>query len=153
MQSGVHLMTVEAGPAIAATGITLVEPHLGIIDLCRMIEGLLPEPPARQPLAISGLDSLLLAADGDPREGEPRALLQPVRHCLMQGRRYFHWKQIPLIFWVEGTLEGTAGGTPGLDALALVAGGRRIELGFLLGSQLKPMLPGQTGWWWSPQLG
>lgn len=144
MQEGLHVAEKQAFSTLSARGLVLPGRMLGVLDVCRMIEGQLPEPPPRQPLGIVGLEALLLA---DVKQA--RTVLLPVRRALLEGKRYFHWKQIPLVFVVDGTLEGT----PGLTGLQLRLGEQTIGLSFLLGSQLKPTLPDSKAWWWSPQVG
>lgn len=131
-------------PELVSRGASIPTQRVGLLDLCRMIEGHLPEPSPRQPLGVVGLDALLMAD-----EAQARALLQPVRRVLLEGKRYFHWKQIPLVFLVEGTLDGA----PGLDGLSLTVAGHKHDLTFFLGNHLKPTLPDSKAWWWSPQVG
>lgn len=109
-----------------------------------MIQGLTPEPPEHTPLGLTGLDALLLAAGDDTT-----TILRSIRDRLLAARRYFAWKQIPLVFLLEGEIDDPRDGT----GLYLELRDRRWSLGPLLGTKLEPHTPDTTGWWWASHFG
>lgn len=144
MQEGVHVVRLEALAGLGQRGVELPSPWLGVLDLLRAIEGLHPEPTAGHALGVVGLERLLEAARGD-RDG----VVQRVRLGLHQGKRYFAWKRIPLVFLVRCGLEAESDGRGPF----LVLGTERVDLAPLLGGGLAPV-PGSDGaWWWGAQLG
>lgn len=130
---GVHLIYSGALPALAHTGVSLPRPALGVIDLLRALEGRLPEPPARSPLVVGGLEALLRATP------EPAPALQVIRAALVEARAWFSWRQVPLVFLVDIPPIG--------PAHALTLDGHPLVL--LLGSRLQQRA---EGWWASTQL-
>jgi hypothetical protein len=144
MQVGVHLVERTRLPTLAAHGVDVPEPWMGVLDALRMVAGHLPEPPEARPLGLVGLDALLSAAPGDAG-----TVLRAVRSGLVEARRYFTWKQIPLVLLVEGKIDDPADGT----GLGLTLGPRRWALAPLLGVRLAPARPDANGWWWTPQIG
>ena len=144
MQLGVHVVQRERLSALAAAGVEVPEPWMGLLDALRMVEGHLGEPPEGQPLGLVGLEALLGAVPG-----EGTALLQALRTGLVEARRYFAWKRIPLVFLVPGTVDDPQDGT----GLTLEHQGRRWPLAPLLGTHLVAARLATPGWWWAPQLG
>ena len=144
MQAGVHVVERARLAPLAAAGALVPEPFMGVLDVLRMVEGHLPEPPGGQPLGVVGLDALLKAAAGDPTR-----LLQGMRAGFVEARRYFAWKAIPVVMLVEGRIDD-----PGDDTgLYLCSAERRWSLAPLLGTRLTPARAGSAGWWWASQIG
>jgi len=114
-----------------------------MLDAVRAVEGLDREPAPDRPLVLTGLATLLCEAHGDGSE-----LMRVVRSSLGEGRAYFSWKNIPLVFVVGGHLEDPGDGS----GLVLEADERRWSLAPLLGTSWNPAHPNAAGWWWSPQL-
>jgi hypothetical protein len=144
MQAGLHVVERGRLASLAAAGVDVPEPFMGILDALRMVEGHLPEPPAGQPLGLVGLDALLRAVPGDPTR-----MLQGMRAGLVEARRYFAWKAIPVVILVEGRIDDLADDT----GLYLCSAERRWPLAPLLGTRLTPARPDAGGWWWAPQIG
>lgn len=144
MQLGVHVVERPRLPALAAVGVDLPEPWTGVLDALRTVAGQLPEPPEGRPLSLVGLDALLSAVPGDGA-----TVLRAVRGGLVEARRYFAWKQIPVVLLVEGRVDDPADGT----GLGLSHGGRRWSLSPLLGVRLTPARLDAAGWWWTHQIG
>lgn len=143
MKTGIHIIQRRMLPRLEPRGVEVPAPHLGVLDLARAIEGLLPEPPPQRPLGIIGLDALMRI-----ESEEAGAILRRLRRSLHDGKGYFEWKQIPLVFLTRGELTGEhedAG-----PALAL--GDRAAPLAPLFGSRLRPV-PDTHGWWWAAQPG
>ena len=143
MKTGVHVVERGRLTALAEHGIEVPRPWWGVLDVLRMLEGHRPEPPPGRPLVVTGVDALLRAA------GEAGPVLRALRTGLAEGRRYFAWKEIPLVVLLDGEVEDPRDGT----GLALRADGRRWPLAPLLGTPQQPARPGTDGWWWAPQLG
>ncbi len=144
MKLGVHLAERARLGHLGPSGLVVPEPWMGILDCLRMVEGHLPEPEPGRPLGLVGLDALLMAV-GD----ESTPLLKALRTGLVQARRYFDWKKIPVALLVDGTVDDPADGT----GLVLTRGERRWPLAPLLGTRLEPALSKTNGWWWAPQIG
>jgi hypothetical protein len=143
MQRGVHLVERARLPSLAAHGVSVPEPWMGLLDVLRMVEGHYPEPPEAKPLGLVGLDALLRATPGDGA-----GVMLAIRGGLADARSYFAWKQIPLVILVDGQIEDLGEGV----GQRLVGGERRWSLTPLLGSGLTPGRPGVLGWWWASQL-
>ena len=144
LQTGLHLVLRAALPTLAERGLRVPEPWIGVVDLARMVEGRLSEPPSGQPLGIVGLDALVQAS-GDGLHGT----LAVIRRGVHDGKRYFDWKQIPLVFLVEGTLEVD----PEAGGPVLRHGRERFPLYALFGRSIAPLSADDATWWWTPQLG
>lgn len=143
LELGLHLVR---GEALGEAGLRVPEPWIGVLDLCRMVEGHLPEPPERTPLGVCGLSELCRAAGPEALHGA----LAVVRGAVHDGRSYFDWKKIPLVFVLRGaSLEHD----PEAGGVVLGVAGGRFSLVPLFGRGLSPARPGQSDWWWSPQLG
>jgi hypothetical protein len=141
MQLGIHLIERGALAALATKGVEVPEPWIGVIDLARTIEGLLPEPVSRRPLGVVGLDRLLEAA-GD----EAPAVMSLLRRSFHDGRSYFEWSRIPLVVLVAGRLGPHHDGGP-----ELTLGAKRWPLAPIVGKRLEPVA-GDDRWWWAPQI-
>jgi hypothetical protein len=164
MQPGLHIVERARLASLAAAGVDVPEPYMGVLDVLRMVEGHLPEPPAGQALGVVGLDALLRAVAGSavisPGDlgaqlgGDPSRLLQGLRTGFVEARRYFAWKAIPLVFLVDGTIDDPADDT-GLHLNGAASSGPapRWPLAPLLGTRLTPARAGLSGWWWAPQIG
>jgi hypothetical protein len=144
MMQGLHVVERARLPSLAAAGLDVPEPWMGLLDALRMVEGHNPEPPEKRVLGLVGLDALLRAVPG-----EGTTVLQAVRNGLVEARRYFSWKEIPVVLLVEGRIDDPADGS----GLALLHGPRRWPLAPLLGTRLSPARPDTAGWWWAPQIG
>lgn len=144
MQLGMHVIERAALSKLATHGVEASEPGMGILDALRMVEGHLPEPPEGRPLVLVGLDALVRAVPG-----EATAVLQAVRTGLVEARRYFAWKQIPLVLLLDGRVEDLADGS----GLHLWHGPRRWSLAPLLGTRFAAARPDARGWWWATQIG
>ncbi len=142
MQLGIHLIERTALEDLRAKEVEVPQPWVGMLDLARIIEGLLPEPEADRPLVAVGLEAVLEAV-GD----EAPATLSRLRRSLHEGRAYFEWSRIPLVMVVSGRLEAHPDGGPGLTR-----DGKSWPLAPLVGKRLEPV-GGDARWWWSPQLG
>ena len=143
VRAGVHVVAEGATAGLAAHGLDVRRPTWGVLDVLRMLDGHRPEPSAGKPLFVGGLDALARASsDSGP-------LLRAARSGLLEGREYFAWKQIPLVFVVAGEVVDRRDGS----GLLLDDGRDLIELAPLLGAKLEPAKPGVAGWWWAPQLG
>jgi len=125
-------------------GVELPGPWVGLLDLGRMVEGLMEEPQPKQPLSVVGLDELL-RVDAERVDG----LMRRVRQSIHDGKGYFAWKEIPLVLLVHGRLEGLPGDEEGLK---LHVGGEQVPLTPLVGRGLKPV-GDDDAWWWAPQPG
>ncbi|KIG19091.1 hypothetical protein DB30_05995 [Enhygromyxa salina] len=144
MKQGIHIIERRRLAALAREGVDVPRPWLGILDALRMVQGHLPEPLETSPLGLTGLDGLLAAANEDPTN-----LLRAIRGGLVAARRYFAWKNIPLVLLLEGDVDD-----PRDDSgLHLEYVGQRWALAALLGTHLEPAKPGVEGWWWAPQIG
>jgi hypothetical protein len=143
MQPGVHVVEAARLPSLASQGVEAPEPWQGVLDVLRMVEGHLPEPPPDQPLVVLGLDALL---DAVPDSSTP--MLQAIRTGLVEAGRYFAWKRIPLVFALRGRLDD-----PGDGGLVLWHGTRSWRLAPLFGTRMQIARPGVEGWWWAHQLG
>jgi hypothetical protein len=144
MQPGLHVVERARLAPLAALGVDVPEPFMGILDVLRMSEGHLPEPPAGRPLGVVGLDAMLAATPGDPTR-----LLQAMRAGLVEARRYFAWKAIPVVMLVDGEVDNPADDT----GLHLRLGARRCALAPLLGTRLSTARADARGWWWASQIG
>ncbi len=144
MRPGQHVIRRSSLTALQRYGVDVPEPRFGLIDVLRLVEGHLSEPPEGVPLGITGVTALLRATQGDAA-----AVLQAARTGLVEARRYFAWKRIPLVLLVEGDIDAPANGS----GLVVIADGRRWSLTPLLGTRLEPALAGVDGWWWAPQIG
>jgi hypothetical protein len=144
MQLGIHVVERSRLPVLAAAGVDVPEPWTGVLDVLRAVSGHLPEPTEGRALGLVGLDALLAAVPGDGA-----TVLRAVRGGLVEARRYFSWKQIPVVLLVEGKIDDPADGT----GLGLTHGGRRWSLAPLLGVRLTPARPDAAGWWWTSQIG
>lgn len=143
MQLGLHLIVRKDLGRLAEQGAEVSAPYLGVVDLVRAVEGNLPEPPPSMPLGLVGLDALCLASGSGAHEA-----LAVIRRGVHDGKRYFDWKQIPLVFLVEGELDHDPRG-----GAMLRSDGERFSLHPLLGRGIKPLHRDQLNWWWTPQLG
>ena len=76
-------------------------------------------------------------------------MLQGIRAGLIEARRYFAWKEIPLVILIDARIDDPADGS----GLYVVSGERRWPLGPLLGTRLSAVANKRDGWWWAPQLG
>ena len=115
---------------------------MGVLDVLRMIEGFLPEPPPGLPLRVLGTEALIDAAD------DRAAVLHAIRSSLVAARGYFGWSRIPIIFEFDGRLEASPSG------LELVRPFRRVSLTPLVGTRVEPVGDSpDTEWWHSDQLG
>lgn len=144
MQLGMHVIERARLAKLAAHGVDLAEPWMGILDVLRMVEGHLPEPPEGRPLVLTGLDALVRAVPG-----EATAVLQAIRTGLVEARRYFTWKQMPVVLLLDSSVDDPADG----GGLILAHGPRRWPLAPLLGTRLSAARPDVAGWWWAPQIG
>lgn len=144
MKQGLHVIELARLPHLAASGANVPEPWMGMLDVLRMVEGHLPEPAEKQPLGIVGVEALLRAA---PDDATP--VLQGIRAGLIEARRYFAWKEIPLVILIDARIDDPADGS----GLYVVSGERRWPLGPLLGTRLSTVANNRDGWWWAPQLG
>lgn len=144
MQQGIHVVERHRLAALAREGLDVPQPWHGILDGLRMTQGLASEPPERRPLTLTGLDALLLVIEDDATH-----VLRSIRDPLMAARRYFTWKQIPLVLLLEGEIEDRRDGS----GLHLRLRGHRWSLGPLLGTKLEPAFPHITGWWWASHFG
>lgn len=144
MQPGLHVVERARLAPLAALGVDVPEPFMGILDVLRMAEGHLPEPPPGRPLGVVGLDAILSASPGDPTR-----LLQAMRVGLVEARRYFAWKAIPLVLLVDCEVDDPADET----GLHVRIGARRCPLAPLLGTRLAAARVDTHGWWWASQIG
>lgn len=144
MKVGLHVAERSRLSHLGPNGLVVPEPWMGILDCLRMIEGHLPEPAPNQPLGIVGLDALLNGMTGDST-----TMLQAVRKGLVHARRYFNWKEIPVVVLLDGRVVDAEADT----GLALEHGTRQWSLAPLLGTRLRPVLANVHGWWWAPQIG
>jgi hypothetical protein len=119
-------------------------PFVGVLDLARMVEGLVAEPEPGRPLGVVGLELALEAAGSGSQE-----LAAALRGIIMAGKSYFEWKRIALVFAIDAPLEGALE-TSG-PVVALPRG--RMPLWPFFGKTLAPRIEGESHWWWSPQLG
>lgn len=130
--------------SLAAAGVDVPEPWMGILDVLRMVEGHLPEPTEGRPLGVVGLEALLRAVPGDGT-----TVLQAVRRGMSEARRYFTWKEIPVVLILEGHIENPPEGS----GLQLTRSERHWSLAPLLGTGFSSARPDTSGWWWAPQIG
>ncbi len=144
MQLGIHVVERARLSTLAASGVEVPEPWMGVLDALRMMEELLPEPPADQPLGLVGLDALLCAAGS-----ESTPLQRTIRAGFAEARHYFSWKRIPVVLLLNGRVDDLRDGS----GLALLFAERRWPLAPLLGTRLAPARAGVKGWWWAPQIG
>jgi hypothetical protein len=144
MKQGLHVIELGRLPRLAAAGADVPAPWMGVLDVLRMVEGHLPEPVERRPLGIVGVEALLRAAPEDAT-----SVLQGVRAGLLEARRYFTWKEIPIVVLIDATVDDPSDGS----GLYVVSGERRWPLGPLLGTRLAPVTSKNDGWWWAPQVG
>lgn len=144
MKQGYHIVESSRIASLASAGLTVPEPWFGLLDLLRMVEGHLPEPESARPLGVIGLDGLLQAVSGDVTN-----VLQALRVGLVESRRYFAWKQIPVVLLVRGALEDRHDGS----GLRLSHGAGGWPLAPMLGTHFEPIRPDLTGWYWAPQIG
>lgn len=144
MQQGYHVVESHRIASLAAAGLTVPQPWVGILDLLRMVEGHLPEPAPARPLGVVGLDALLRAVVGDVTN-----VLQALRAGLVESQRYFVWKQIPVVVLVRGTLEDRHEGS----GLRLNHSAGTWPLAPMLGTHFAPVRPDVEGWYWAPQIG
>jgi hypothetical protein len=143
VKTGIHIIQRSLLPRLEPKGVHVPTPYVGVLDLARTINGLLPEPTAYAPVGIVGVDALMRMEDG-----EVDAIGRRLRRVLHEGMSYFEWKQIPLVFLTRGALSGQDSDRgPELDV-----GGRRVSLSPLFGSRLQ-YIPDSQGWWWAPQPG
>jgi hypothetical protein len=143
-QSGIHVLERRRLGGLSREGVDVPEPWMGVLDVLRMVEGHRPEPPERQPLGVHGLDALVAAVPD-----EALGVLQALRSGFVEARRYFTWKEIPVVLLVDGAVDDPSDGT----GLYLAAGERRIPLAPFLGTRFQPARPKVAGWWWAPQIG
>ncbi|MFO7567264.1 MAG: hypothetical protein R6X02_31760 [Enhygromyxa sp.] len=144
MQQGIHVVERRRLAALTREGVEIPRPWLGLLDALRMIQGYVPEPPEAQPLGLTGLDELLTAANEDPTN-----LLRSVCGSFVSARRYFAWKEIPVVLLLKGNVDDPSDES----GLHLEYHGQRWSLAALLGTRLEPAKPGTSGWWWAPQIG
>lgn len=95
-------------------------------------------------MGLVGVESMLRAAPDDAT-----SVLQGIRTGLIEARRYFAWKEIPLVILIDARIDDPADGS----GLHVVSGERRWPLGPLLGTRLSAVANQRDGWWWAPQLG
>ena len=139
-QTGVHLIQRDE---LRRLGGRMPRASVGVVDLVRTVEGLLPEPVEGEPLFVVGLVTAIDAAV------EPANVGAVLRGLVVSGRSYFEWKRIPLVFVTRATLDGALeDGGP----MARV-GGRTHRLAAFFGQTLKPRTEGRSEWWWAPQMG
>jgi hypothetical protein len=143
MKLGVHLIERGKLPLLSAVGVDVPPPWMGILDVLRMVEGHLPEPPEKQPLGIVGVEAIVRTAP------DATKVLQALRAGLLEARRYFGWKEIPLVFLPDARVDDASDG----NGLVLELGARRCSLAPLLGTRLTPVREKSDGWWWAPQIG
>ena len=141
---GIHVIERRLLGTLSREGVEVPEPWMGVLDVLRMVEGHFPEPPERRPLGVHGLDALLAAAPG-----EAQGVLQALRLGFVDARRYFTWKEIPVVLLVDGIIDDPRDGT----GLHLVRDDRRIALAPFLGTRLEPARKVAAGWWSAPQIG
>ena len=144
MKSGIHLIERQRVLSYKTQGVDVPAPWLGIVDLLRTIEGHLPEPDPRRALGVIGLDRLFVAGAANLE-----SVLASLRGLLYSGMQYFEWKEIPLVFLLDGQL----GGEFDTDGAQLVFRETRFGLNALFGRGMKPMTADTPGWWWGPKLG
>ena len=144
MPMGIHVIERRRLGPLARDGIEVPEPWMGVLDVLRMAEGHVPEPPEGRPLGVHGLDALLAASPGDAY-----GVLQALRLGFVDARRYFAWKQIPVVLIFDNAVEDPRDGT----GLHLARGDRRLALAPFLGTRLEPARAGATRWWHAPQIG
>lgn len=144
MKQGLHVIELSRLPNLASAGANVPEPWMGVLDVLRMVEGHLPEPDERRPLGIVGVDAILRAAPDDAT-----SVLQGIRAGLLEARRYFAWREIPIVVLIDSQIDDPADGS----GLHVVSGQRRWPLGPLLGTRLTAVATKSDGWWWAPQLG
>ena len=142
MRNGVHLIELATLPALHSAGVHVPTPYIGVLDLCRLVEGWLPEPEPAVPLGIVGIDELVQASGDGAGDA-----LRRVRKSVHSGKGYFSWKEIPLVFLVAGRLTGSPG-----EGVVLESSGRSVGLAPLVGKSLAPV-EGQSNWWWATQPG
>lgn len=144
LQLGIHLMERRRPATVIRESIDILEPRMGVLDVLRMVEGHLPEPPERRSVGVHGLDVLLFVAS----EG-----VHDVRQVLPAGfaeaRRHFSCKEVPVVPLVDGTVKDPCDGT----RLHLARDDRRVALAPSLGSRLKPAQRSASGWWWAHKIG
>lgn len=143
MKLGFHLIQLDRLTEYLNTGEYAPASRAGVLDLSRIIQGLLHEPPPAQPLHIFGLERLLSSSG----EQTPQ-LLNTLRTSIVEGKYYFEWKEIPLVFLVNGTLQAQ----DELAAPTLKYEEHRWDLSPLFGRYLSPKLKDDHTWWWSPTL-
>ncbi len=144
MRLGIHVVERARLSALAAAGVNVPEPWMGILDALRMVDGHLPEPPEGQALGLVGLGALLDAAGTGSG-----AVQRSLRTGFAGARSYFTWKRIPLVLLVDGNVDDARDGA----GLALIHGGHCWPLAPLLGTRLTPARDNVQGWWWAPQIG
>lgn len=141
MQPGLHLIQIDQLTRLATQGARSPQAYLGVLDLARMIEGLIDEPPPAQPLGVLGLEALLTTASDTAPD-----IMRPLRQCLLDGKYYLEWKEIPLVFLVHGTLNAP----PENPGPTLSYNTQSWDLATLFGKNISPKLKDDSSWWWSP---
>jgi hypothetical protein len=146
MSLGLHVVERARLAPLAAAGLDVPGPHMGVLDALRMVEGHLPEPPPERPLGVVGLDALIRASPADATR-----LLQGLRTGFVEARAYLQWKKIPLVFVLDNPVDDPKDGT----GLVLLLGERRQSLAPLFGVRLSPnpAAAPSGGWWSAPQIG
>lgn len=142
MSAAVYIVPRTELDALARTGVT-VSDHVGMLDFVRLVAGNGDPPTAEQPVAVHGLDTVLAATDPRDRHRVSASL----RRAILAGKAYFEWKQIPLVFVVDGRLDGTLDG----GGLTVHTPAGRVSVAEVLGRGYAPTK--DHAWWWGPQLG
>jgi hypothetical protein len=142
MQMAIHVIERDQLNDLRDVGAGVpAEPWPGPVDIGRVIEGHSSEPNAGEPLVVGALTQLLQAGTSHAEE-----LMRTIRRSLHDGRSYFEWKDIPVVFVVEGHLELHDG------ELRLEHENELWDLTPLFGRGMKQKLDGEAGWYWSPQI-
>jgi hypothetical protein len=144
VKTGVHVVERPRLDALRRKGLRLPSEATGVIDLLRLVRGDGEPPAAEVPIVVQGLDALLRCSAAEERD----AMSAHLRRLLHEGKGYFEWKRIPLVFAVDATLTGVLDA----DGPVLLRHNEALPLAPLLGARLEPVA-GEEGWWWGPQLG
>lgn len=140
MENGVYIVERSQHDMLREQGVEIPRPWVGVIDLQRIMEGKLSEPPRRQPLGVLGLESLLQATGDDAR-----AVMMRLCRKLYAAQEYFAWSDVPVVFLVDGNLTQPAH----TEAVTLTVGEQSWDLTPLTKHRLVPMKNGIRGWYGS----
>ncbi|MCB9662370.1 MAG: hypothetical protein H6726_32320 [Sandaracinaceae bacterium] len=137
-----HILRRAALGTLVKKDVVVPEPHVGVVEFLRQLEGVHPPPTDNTPLGIVGLEALCHAAGVEAPE-----VLQSIRARIHEARRYLDRHGVPLCFVIDSPLEPDTSSGP-----VMVTESERTPIHLLAGSGLQQMTTDAT-WWWTPQVG